>query len=179
MASSKIAILLSLFRSDWNNYFDSSLYSGNQEIQEIYNGPLSAYTRTYTHANEWHSGSIGLSHPKSMTFDYSSSIFQDIHSLARYRHFDTEISAFLVGDNQPPSHSETAHISQGQVAPDAASGDANGSHEQSGLDNETNNSSFPSAVEGADSSQDRSEILSYVFPEAELTKEVQTRDVMF
>jgi hypothetical protein len=76
----QIAILLSLFRSDWNSYFNTSLYDGSPEMQEIIMGPLSGYTQTYIHANEWHSGSIGLSHPKILSLDYPSSIFRDIHN---------------------------------------------------------------------------------------------------
>jgi len=168
----QIAILLSLFRTDWNNYLNSSLYDGYPEIQEIIMGPLSGYTQTYIHANEWHTGSMSMSHPKSISLDYPSSVFHDIHSLGRHWQFDevtTNIDAFLVSETP-----QRTHTNQGHIASEANPPGINNTSEQSDSSSQVHHIDLHSPlVEGAvgpDVNETRS--FSFGLSTSELTKEV-------
>ena len=174
----QIAILLSLFRTDWNNYLNSSLYDGYPEIQEIIMGPLSGYTQTYIHSNEWHTGSISMSHPKSISLDYPSSVFHDIHSLGRHWQFDeirTNIDAFLVSEGpQRRLDSEHAQTSQGHIASEASPATVNSTSEQSNSSSQTRSTDLRSPlVEGAvGPDAEETPSFSFTYTAADLTKEV-------
>ena len=99
----QVAIVLSLLRTDLNNYFNSAHYSAqtSSELQEILLGPLSGYTQARFHTHNYWSDGIrgGYMHPKSI--GDVDLIFRDLHDLGRYRRFDgvdTNINTWLVSN---------------------------------------------------------------------------------
>ena len=120
----QIAIILSLLRTDLNNYLNSNLID-YPEVQDVILGQSIAYAPTnfHNHFNILNSLS-GSVHPKSVDHEYFSSIFQEFRSLPRFQRFyglSTDINAFLL---------ETHHgISSGSISHSTASGGQSSSDE--------------------------------------------------
>ena len=148
----QIALLLSILRTDLNlhNYLN---LVGNQftypEIHDILLGSTSAYTQTSNfHTNQWHDGTSGYAHPKSIDNYYASSVFRELHSLSHYRRFDnvpTNLDSYLLtaGEQLIPVPGENANDNSNAVS--TSSGGSLG-------DSNNNNVHGPSSPEGAASS---------------------------
>ena len=117
----QIAIVLSLLRTDWNNYLNSLHdYQSYPEIQDIILGPLSGITQTDFHSQGWHPSSLGgYAHPKNLDNYNTHSVLRDLHQLSHYRRFDgvsTNIDAWLVNEpgmvQLPSEEAETNEQSQ-------------------------------------------------------------------
>ena len=93
----QIAIVLSLLRTDLNNYLNHN-YVNYPEVQEIILGPTAAYTQTNFHHNIYNSyyGSHEI-HRKNIDIDtlYASSIFRDLRSV-RHISRDINIPTYLI-----------------------------------------------------------------------------------
>ena len=180
----QIALLLSILRTDLNlhNYLN---LVGNQftypEIHDILLGSTSAYTQTSNfHSNQWHDGTSGYAHPKSIDNYYASSVFRELHSLSHYRRFDnipTNLNSYLLtaGEQLIPVPGENANDNSNGVSTSSSGslGDSN-----------NNNVQGPSSPEGAATSaagpaESESQSLpannAPILPsfESELTKEVK------
>ena len=111
-----LAIVLSLLRTELNlNNYINDLYNINSSPvdHEILLGPISGYTQTSNiHNQVWNNFDGTYSHPKSIDSYYSSSVFEDLHSLGHYRRFDginTNVDIWLVSNPVPPLPSENAN----------------------------------------------------------------------
>ncbi len=123
----QLAIVLSLLRTDINNYLNS-YYGYYPEIQEVILGSSSAYTQTHYHQNSWNQD-IGYPHPKSIDNYYANSVFRDLHSLSQYRQYegrrDTVVSAWLTSgptsgflQSESATPSDTNNNQEQSQAPD-------------------------------------------------------------
>lgn len=95
----RIVLLLSLVRTDWNNYLNT--INSHDTSQDIILGPLSGITQTDLHNNDWTTGSYS---PVKNIDNYRENIIHDLHQLGRYHRFegvDTDISAFLANEPGP------------------------------------------------------------------------------
>ena len=176
----QIAILLSILRTDLNlhNYLN---LVGNHltypEIHDIILGSTSAYTQTSNfHNNQWHDGTSGYAHPKSIDNYYASSVFRELHSLSHYRRFEnlpTNLESYLLTAGE-----QLISVPGGNANDN--SNEVNSGSSSSGGDSNNNNVQQPSSPEGATTSAAGSvEIESQSLPAnilpsvgSELSKEV-------
>ncbi len=181
----QIALLLSLLRTDWNNYLNSLQGDSVDDLQEIILGPMSGFTQTRWHGGPWLNQGIALlDHPKNHDLDryYSSSILRELLSLGQYDRssqiVQTRIDAYLVSHPNPlrlPSENANTNDNAHGTNPAAPAGTANTANTQSHpLGNEeTDSDQIPSPdVEGAVGLDSRENVQSFVFPGSDLTKEV-------
>ena len=101
----QVAIIISLLRSDVNNYINTLVDHNYPEMQEIILGTSLAYTQTNFHRSNQQPDLGGYTHLKSLDSYYSSSVFRDLFTPESYRnsfHVPTNIDAWLVSDLQPP-----------------------------------------------------------------------------
>lgn len=126
----QIAIVLSLLRTDLNNYLNHN-YVNYPEVQEIILGPTAAYTQTNFHNNIYNSyyGSHEI-HRKSIDLDadYLSSVFRDLRSV---RHISTvrdiNIPTYLIVGGSP--------VVPGNLAIDSSTADDNPDEEEVNINN--------------------------------------------
>ena len=138
----QIAIILSLLRVDLHTYMDTFAH---QEVQELLQGPTSAFTQTRFHHQNWNRDIGAFIHPKHID-NHINELLQDVHALSRYRHLNTvntRIEAYLV--NNPSAHdltSENASLSNetGTTTGNNTSAN-NGSTSTAASPNANNNSS--------------------------------------
>lgn len=103
----QIAIVLSLLRTDLNNYMNID-YVNSPEVQEIFLGSSAGYTQTNFINNHINSG-YGGGNPKAIYNEiHYDSLLQDLRSLRRFStwhqrsHSARQIATFLVGLNNLP-----------------------------------------------------------------------------
>ena len=107
----QIAIVLSLLRTDLNNYININ-YVNYPEVQEIILGSSAAYTQTNFINNNFNS-IYGRVHPKSVYNDViNDNLIEDLRSLTRFSswqrsHSARQIATFLVGLNNLPEVART------------------------------------------------------------------------
>jgi len=157
----QLAIVLSLLRTDLNNYFNN--FHNYPEVQDIILGSSSAYVQSQNYHNNRWNREDGYSHPKQLE-NYQSSVFRELHSLSDIRRFDgldTMISAWLV--NHGPASLLMPDESIPNAQPATQSGDI-------GTDNGQN---MPTAElpEGAVGPPQSSDLHTFRPPEDELSKE--------
>jgi len=101
----QVAIVISLLRTDVNNYINTLVDNSYQEMQEIIMGTSLAYTQTNFHRSGQMPVLGGYTNLKSLVSYYSNSPFQDLLTPESYRnsfHVPTNIDMWLVSDLQPP-----------------------------------------------------------------------------
>ncbi|XP_067687509.1 endoplasmic reticulum membrane sensor NFE2L1-like isoform X1 [Haliotis asinina] len=161
----QIAIILSLLRTDLNNWHLHNNYINYPEVQDIILGQSFAYTTTNFHNQYNNQNSPGGSvHPKNVDNDFFSSIFRDLRSLSRFRRFDgiaTEVNAFLVSETTfglpataasgPQTHSSEDSNNNNHAHPAIPNAETSASLVQENVDNQASTSEGVCSVNDDDS----------------------------
>lgn len=165
----QIAIILSLLRVDLHTYMATVAH---QEVQDLLQGPTSAFTQTRFHHQNWNRDVGAFVHPKHVDI-HINELLQDIHALGRYRHLNTvntRIEAYLVNDPHGHLPSENANLSEETATTSGNTGNNanpnNGTASTTASTNSNNNKSSDSQSEDA-LTEEKTPI------GADLTKEVQ------
>ena len=158
----QIAIIISLLRME--NVQLGNLH--NADIEELLQGPMSAYTQTRFHHQNWNRGVGAFVHPKHIDNDINE-LLQDLHALGQYgnnRALNTRIEAYLVSNQEPPNVGSDAHVPN------------NHNHNASDNNNNnasTNNNGTASTAQGTNTGQNDQHKKEDAQPVgAELTREV-------
>lgn len=160
----QIAIVLSLLRTDLNNYININ-YVNYPEVQEIILGSSAAYTQTNFINNNFNSF-YGSVHPKSVYNDIlNENLIQDLRSLRRFSswqrsHSARQIATFLVGLNNLPEVARTPveqnnNIVQTESVSENPSPDVGSSNSNPAQD-DNDNSQYEEVILGVVSSTSRS-----------------------
>ena len=102
----QVAIVLSLMRTDLNDYLNNVVNTFQQENLEghdVIHGPTSAYTQANFH-HLYHSDFSQAVHPKNIDNVISNSVLGDLHALGNLRRYniETNIAAYIVGEHGTP-----------------------------------------------------------------------------
>ena len=103
----RIALIISLLRVNMN---PRDLLDRNPDIEELLQGPTSAYTQARFHHQNWNQDIGAFIHPKHVDNGIDD-LLHDLHALGRFRNnhaLNTVIDAYLVNDPEPPNLAQEA-----------------------------------------------------------------------